>query len=377
VNANSGSTRSIGRFLGGWRLLVLAVSVTTVMGLLSFAYHYLDVFARARSEPYHEKLIEELTSNYGIILIFPIIAAISRRLRGVPWPAALAAHAGAAAVLSFLATSWRWGSRVTVFRLFGLGEYDYGIMSFRYLMELPNDVVWYAIFAGLVLLVDHYRRAQQRELQLARVEAELSRVRLEALEARLHPHFLFNALHTISSVMYEDVRKADTMLARLSDLLRRTLRIEANEVALSEELDLASLWTDVMRARFGDRLEVEVEASPEARRGMVPPLVLQPLLENALKHGDPGPGRRARVAVRAFRTHTNGHEGELVLEVRDNGPGLSIPAETALVRGIGLSTTQRRLEAMYAGTSRLGLQNLEGGGLAVTVAIPFHTRGDD
>jgi LytS/YehU family sensor histidine kinase len=244
-------------------------------------------------------------------------------------------------------------------------------------MELPNDVVWYAIFAGLVLLVDHYRRAQQRELQLARVEAELSRVRLEALEARLHPHFLFNALHTISSVMYEDVRKADTMLASLSDLLRRTLRIEANEVSLSEELDLASLWTDVMRARFGDRLEVDVEASADARQGMVPPLVLQPLLENALKHGDPGPGRRARVAVRAFRARTNGHEGELVMEVRDNGPGLSIPAETALVRGVGLSTTQRRLEAMYAGTSRIGLHNLEGGGLAVTVTIPFHTRGDD
>ena len=376
MNARQRSARDLDRFLGGWRLWVLAVSVTTVMGLLSFAYHYLDVFVRARSEPYHQTLIEELTSAYGIILIFPIIAWSARRLRTKRWPAALAAHIGLAALLSFLATSWRWGTRAGAYRLLGLGEYDYGIMSLRYLMELPNDLVWFTIFAALVLLVDHYRRSQQHALQLARMQAELSRVQLEALEARLHPHFLFNALNTVSSVMYEDVARADTMLVRLSDLLRRTLRIEAGEVTLREELDLTALWTDVMRARFGDRLEVVVEALPDAELALVPPLVLQPLLENALKHGDPGPARVARVSVRASRASANGRGEMLILEVRDNGPGLSIPVEEALSRGVGLSTTRRRLEAMYDGGARIELNNPEDGGLWVTMAIPFRVGAD-
>jgi len=346
------------------------------MGLLSFAYHYLDVFVRARSEPYHEKLIEELTSAYGIILIFPIIAWSARHLRAMRWPVALAAHAGLAVLLSFLATSWRWGTRAGAYRLFDLGEYDYGIMSLRYLMELPNDVVWYTIFAALVLLVDHYRRSQQHELQLARVQAELSRVQLEALEARLQPHFLFNALNTVSSVMYEDAARADTMLTRLSDLLRRTLRIEAREVTLREELDLTALWIDVMRARFGDRLEVVVETPPETEPALVPPLLLQPLLENAVKHGDPGPGRVARVAVRASRTRANGQGAMLVLEVRDNGPGLSIPAGDALARGVGLSTTRRRLAAIYDRDAGIELRNPDDGGLQVTLAIPFRVQAD-
>jgi LytS/YehU family sensor histidine kinase len=147
-------------------------------------------------------------------------------------------------------------------------------------------------------------------------------------------------------------------------------------VTLREELDLTALWTDVMRARFGDRLDVVVEASPEVDLALVPPLVLQPLLENALKHGNPGPGRVAHVGVRASRVPANGRGERLILEVRDNGPGLSILPAEALASGFGLSTTRRRLEAMYDRDARIELHNPEGGGLQVTLAIPFRVDAD-
>jgi len=337
----------------------------TAGGLLSFSYRYLDVLTRARREPFHTKLVEELTGWWGVGLFILIPAVwLTRRLGGRSWPSVLAGHGLGLLAASAAHTSWNWGTRELAFRILRLGDYDYGILWLRYLMELPNDVILYAMCVGMIRLFDHYRDGQARTLRLARLEGELAGLRLRMLEAQLQPHFLFNALHTISSVMYEDVRAADRMLAGLSELLRRTLsRTDGHEVPLAEELAMLDLYLDIMRARFSDRLRVEVLVEPQAREGVVPALLLQPLVENALRHGDPGPDRPALVSVRARRK-----ADRLELEVCDNGPGIRAGDGGG---GLGLRITRSRLAELYPGEHLFHAGNGDGGGYRVALEIPF------
>jgi LytS/YehU family sensor histidine kinase len=272
----------------------------------------------------------------------------------------VAVHAAVLPVFSALHTSWNWATRSALFPLLGLGRYDYGRMPLRYAMELPIDVVLYAFVMGLLYLFERFREAREREVQLGQA-------RLEALEGRLRPHFLFNALNTVSAVMYEDVAAADTMLARLAELLRRTLRQPAGaSVPLAEELETLELYLEIMRARFADRLQVLVQVDDVARGARVPPLVLQPLVENAIIHGDPGPGAAARIGVRARRD-----DGRLLLEVEDNGPGLAGLPGDALGRGVGLDTTARRLAQLYGARAGVALENLPAGGVRAVITLPF------
>ena len=222
------------------RFGVVWVGAFAALGLLMFAHFYLDVLARGRTEPAGVKLIEELTSSLGAAVCLLPAVWLARRSRSAGWAPVgiVAAHIAMLPAFSALHTTWNWASRSLVFPLAGLGRYDYGRMPVRYAMELPTDVVLYAFVMGLLYLFDHYRRGRARELRLARLEAELGEARLEALESRLHPHFLFNALNTVSAVMYEDVAAADTMLSRLGDLLRRTLRRPGGTaVPLAEEIE--------------------------------------------------------------------------------------------------------------------------------------------
>ncbi|MFL5518723.1 MAG: sensor histidine kinase [Gemmatimonadales bacterium] len=351
------------------RFGVLWVGAFAALGLLTFAHYYLDVLTRGHSEPAGVKLIEELTGSIGAAVCLLPAVWIARRSRAAGWPRfrVVAAHAAMLPVFSVLHTSWNWGTRSLLFPLAGLGRYDYGRMPLRYAMELPIDVVLYAIALGVVSLFDHYRERRDRELRLARLEAELGSVRLEALENRLHPHFLFNALNTVSSVMYEDVAAADAMLSRLGDLLRRTLRRPGgNDVPLADELETLDLYLSIMRVRFADRLQVEVRVDEDALGARVPPLVLQPLVENAIIHGDPGPGVPARIAVRARREN-----GRLLLEVEDNGPGVAGAPDEVVRQGIGLGTTARRLAELYGARAGLTLENRPGGGVRAVITLPY------
>ncbi|HVZ76977.1 MAG TPA: histidine kinase [Gemmatimonadaceae bacterium] len=349
----------------GWRGWAAGFAFWTAFGALQFMYRYTDVLARGGTQPIHEKLIEELTGAWGAGLLAPLVFQLARRLRERPplW----VLHLPAVVAYSALHTSWNWATRTAAFRALGYGAYDYGIMHLRYVMEFPIDIIGYGFFTVFVLLFDHYRAALEREVRVAELESEISQVRLEALEAQLQPHFLFNALNTISSVMYESVEQADRMLVRLSDLLRRTLDSRAGgEVTLAEELETLEIYLDIMRARFGDRLDITVEREPEVAQARVPHLVLQPLVENALKHGDPGPGVRAHVHVRAGR-----QDGHLVLTVCDNGPGLSVDEASVFARGVGLANTRRRLERLYGASGDLALGRAPTGGLRVTLRVPY------
>ncbi|MGA3188108.1 MAG: histidine kinase [Bryobacteraceae bacterium] len=252
---------------------------STAIALLEFTYRYLDIITRQHHEPWLVTFIEQGTGCYGSVVMILLAWWAVRRypLDSDSWARNLPKHIALVLAGSAVHTTLNWGSRLLLFPLAGLGHYDYGTMPTRYFMELPVDVISYAIWAGLTTL--YYRQIRSVQLEKTLAQAQLQNLRLQ-----LNPHFLFNTLNTISSVMYEDVRAADRMIARLSDLLRSTLEQgDAQEVTLEREIEFLRLYVETMKARFEERLEVDVEASIEARGAMVPPLVLQPVSRRAAR----------------------------------------------------------------------------------------------
>jgi two-component sensor histidine kinase len=333
----------------------------TLIGLLFFFYKYLDFPARGIHIPFTTPLIEELTGAWTVALMFPLLVHFARQfpIGRNGWPVAAVRHVGAMLLFSAAHTSLMWLTRSFAFPLLGLGRYNYGIMPWRFAMEFFHDVIVYWTIVAVVLLWDHRVRASQ-------LEARLANARLDNLRLQLQPHFLFNALNTISSVMYEDPRRADAMISQLSELLRSTLQdSDAQEVPLEHEVRTLELYLDIMRRRFEENLKVEIRVAPELQKALVPQLLLQPLVENSIRHGIDPASNAVSVTVTAER------EGEDIrLEVRDSGRGMPEPP---VRRGKGLTNTAERLHQLYGPRHRLELRNCEGGGLLVTVAVPYHT----
>ena len=233
------------------------------------------------------------------------------------------------------------------------------------------EMITYWAIVGLSHALIYYRESRGRAWRAAQLEKKLAEAQLTTLQQQLHPHFLFNTLHAISALMHRDVEAADRTLMRLSDLLRITLEnLGRLEVPLRTELDFLSNYLNIEQTRFADRLTVNFDVQPEALDTRVPSLLLQPLVENAIKHGvakKAGPGHIDIVARR---------DGDkLRIEVRDNGVGLSEDALTALQKGIGISTTRARLQHLFGADFRFEFHRLHEG-LAVVVAVPWRT-GDD
>jgi two-component sensor histidine kinase len=224
---------------------------------------------------------------------------------------------------------------------------------------------WTIVGAGTALRYMH--EARMRELNAAQLETRLVEARLHTLQRQMQPHFLFNTLNTISALMHRDVDAADAMIARLSDLLRMSLqRVGVQEVPLKDELDFLSKYLEIEQTRFRDRLTVVFDVQSDTLDALVPNLLLQPLVENAIKHGigpRPTPGQ---ITVRARR---NG--ALLELDVQDNGVGLSAARLTDFNRGVGLSNTRSRLDHLYGSLHRFEFRQPAEGGLLVCIAIPL------
>jgi len=229
----------------------------------------------------------------------------------------------------------------------------------------------YGIY-GLLLLLNqvfrYYRRFREGELRASRLQTQLTQAQLAALKMQLQPHFLFNTLHSISALLHRDPDAADRMIARLGDFLRLTLENSgAQQVSLQKELEFLTCYLEIERVRFQDRLTTSVEVDAAALDAPVPNLILQPIVENALRHGiaqTRGPGR---VEISAKR-----EQGSLRIRVWDNGPGLVAitKPDDGLKEGLGLSNTRARLEQLYGAAHRFELENAPGGGLMVTLEIP-------
>lgn len=236
--------------------------------------------------------------------------------------------------------------------------------------QLLNDLDWclmvYASIVGVSHAVAYYHESQQRKVNQAALETHLVEARLKTLQAELHPHFLFNTLHAISTLVHRDPESADRMISRLSDLLRITFdRSGEARVSLKDEIDFLQKYLEIEQTRFQDRLTVRVEIDPEALDGEVPRLILQPLVENAIKHGVGKRTAGGQVQI------TAGREGDrLWMQVRDNGGGIEGGTLRALNKGVGLSNTRARLDCLYRGSHQLVFTD-QRGGLSVRVEIPY------
>jgi two-component system, LytTR family, sensor kinase len=225
----------------------------------------------------------------------------------------------------------------------------------------PNFIIYALIVCGHYAY-DYYQRYREREVRAAELEGQLAQAELQNLKRQLHPHFLFNTLHTISVLMMRDTNLANRMLIRLSDLLRLTLDGAATQkVSLKQELDFLRGYLEIEQTRFQDRLTVTFDVPPATLDLQVPSLLIQPLVENAIRHGiatRPGAGA---IEIRAAMDGKN-----LRLEVVDDGPGL----DPEFKKGIGLTNTEARLRQLYGVAHKFELTNLARGGVLVSVTIP-------
>lgn len=240
------------------------------------------------------------------------------------------------------------------------------------LIDNAHDAFW---FYGTIVAVNelrHYqRKCRERETRAAILEFQLSRAQLTALKMQLDPHFLFNTLHSVSSLMHEDADAADRTVSRLGDLLRMSLENgDDQEVTLRREMEFLDGYLDIQKTRLRDRLTVRLHLDPRTLDALVPNMILQPLVENAVKYGIAARNTPGNLDIRAE------DRGEVLhLEITDDGPGFSQQSLDAPTKGIGLANTRARLQQLYGNVHQFSLNTPPGGGLQVRLDIPFRQQG--
>lgn len=235
-----------------------------------------------------------------------------------------------------------------------------------YLTNLDWLLMTYTTVVGFTYALGYHREVQARAVREAQLQTSLMAARLKTLEAELHPHFLFNTLHAISTLVHTKPDAADRMISRLSDLLRLTFdRSGAARVPLQAELEFLQKYLEIEQTRFQDRLTVSYDIDPMTLDAEVPRLILQPIVENAIKHGV-----SPRSAPGLIQITSLVEDQSLYLEVRDNGVGLSGSARTQFHQGVGLANTRDRLECLYGDAHKLEFFDGDGG-LRVCIALPL------
>jgi hypothetical protein len=299
--------------------------------------------------------IERSLAEYWVwTLATPGIVLFTRRfpLQGPRWPFHAALHVlyGAALAMTKMLVDREILAMLTGFRTYLLAS----TVAFNF-----------ATYLGIVAAaygVQFYRRSRERD----QLEARLAETRLQLLGMQLQPHFLFNTLNTIAELVHEDPDTADRMIAHLSDLLRRSLELGTRQqVPLTAEVDLVSRYLDIQRARFGERLQVTIDVDPGASHALVPPLLLQPIVENAIRHGLGARLDAGRIAIVARVA-----DRRLVISVTDDGDG----AAASGMERVGLGNTRARLEALYGAQTTLELSPANGAGTRATIVLPFRTQ---
>jgi two-component system, LytTR family, sensor kinase len=247
-----------------------------------------------------------------------------------------------------------------------LGEQPMGLTR-AFAGGFISEIVAFGATAAAIHAIEFYRRYKEREALSQQLQARLTDAQLRALRAQLNPHFLFNTLNAVTTLLHRDPHRADAMLTRLGELLRLTLRADPDhEIPLVEEIELLDRYLDIMRMRFSDRVTVTCSVAPDVERAMVPSFILQPLVENAFEHGVAQSSGASRVEVEASRDAAC-----VVLRVRDDGPGPGTGGTTTAGKGVGISNTRRRLHEMYGAAGSLALSASLTGGTLVEVRLPL------
>jgi len=255
-----------------------------------------------------------------------------------------------------------WNSQTHVFQI------QWRIFGSLLLANIVEDITFAYVPTLLVAqILLSYRKLRDHELHSAKLETQLTRTRLQVLKSHLQPHFLFNTMHSISALMLTDTKAADRMMTRLSDLLRMSLENNGTQmVSLSRELEFVNTYLEIEKMRLGERLRVHFDVASETLDAGVPSLVLQPIVENAIKHGISGLTSGGHLWISAS------HEGaDLCLIVRDNGRGLSNGSGKPQKVGLGLGATRERLQTLYGQHQSLEMHNAPTGGAEICVRIPF------
>jgi signal transduction histidine kinase len=351
---------------------VLVVAVWTTLGLLECVKTYYWLGTQGFPRIWWWVLLANLPWWYVWAALTPGIFWLAARwpLSGPRWPLAVVRHGAAACVtaalhvvVAGLVTHWATQGR-------GVPTASRQITNF-FVNYFIVDLVIYGAIVGAYLAFDYARRWRESTLAAARLEAHATRLqlgladaRLQALRMELNPHFLFNTLNAISGLVRKDQRDAAVqMLARLGDLLRATLdRKLPQEITVDDELALLQRYLDIEQARFGDRLTVHIDADALVRQAIVPTLICQPLVENAVRHGVSRRSGPVAITVRARRDGAT-----LVLEIRDTGRGLAPTTH----EGIGLTNTRERLRELYGDASTFHLTDAGGSGAVATVRVPY------
>ncbi len=318
----------------------------------------------------------QLASGYVWFAISPIIFWLGRTFSfdDGKWKTSLPIHVVASIVIAIVQLGidayvlpklgymqrYQDASYFEIFKIFLLVNVHFGVA-----------IYWGVL--GFQQALKYYRKYRERELRTSQLEARLATSRLQVLKMQLHPHFLFNTLNAISELIYKDAESAERMISDLSDLLRMSFEnLEVQEIPLKQELEFLEKYLEIEQMRFHDRLKIEMSISPETLDASVPNMILQPLVENAIKHGIGPRSEGGRINIAAVRR--NGH---LELTVSDNGLGVPFGDVENLSEGVGISNTRRRLRHLYGEGHSFSLNNAVNSGLVVDLTIPFKELRDD
>ena len=352
--------------VGVGRLFLWGFAFWTAFALVFAIQHALLGAHLGRHAPFHQVIISELASWWPLAFLTPPLVALVLRFRtpGGSIPRALVLHTLGAVLFTVVAGACMGLSESLVPWVHQpgglLAAAKWGIVGY-----LGPDLLLYVMIVSAAEASAYAWESRQRAVAVATYERQLAEARLHVLSAQLQPHFLFNALHAISALVWQDPARADRLLARLSEMLRLTLRSGTRvETTLAEEVTLLQRYAEIQEARYGDRLRVSFDVDAGVREALVPRLILQPLVENAIRHGVTRRITPGQVDVRAWEG-----EGRLHLTVRDDGVGLR--SDVPIREGVGLSITRARLHQLYGREQRFALTPRPEGGAVCTLSIPL------
>ena len=359
---------------------LLIFAAWTAAGLLSASLEYFTAIVINRPYPYATAAWWNLAALYLFAASFPVVAYLARRLPfdRQRWLSRGATYVGWIFVLSvlhllaFLLIYWLIGGP----RLPRNAPIADALAYFKLLFvgNLRTNLIIYALLLFGVMAVNYYRRYLAGEQRAAQLQAQLAQAQLQALKMQLHPHFLFNTLNAISELVHKEPETAERMVIQLSDMLRVSLdSIGVQEIPLQQELDFLRRYLDIEETRFRDRLKIRVDVEPAALGAYVPNMILQPLVENAIRHGISPLSRGGSIDIRARRNGST-----LNLQICDDGRGLSANGENgSRGNGVGLANTRARLTQLYGPDGfDLDIESVPDAGVAVSVTIPLREQLD-
>ena len=355
------------RHLPRWALILV---VWTTFGLLNAAQETITSTLRGAPTPWSTALLQWMPVAYAWALFTPVILWLGRRFpfERTTWVRSAAVHAVICSVFVFVLLLGYTFYTATLLSPAPASRpsFDRAVQRFVVWLLWDGLLYWGVLSVGYV--VEHQRRLRERELETSRLETQLVQAELQALKMQLQPHFLFNVLHTIGSLVRTGDRdNAVRVVAGLGDLLRRVLDgARQQEVPLKQELEFISAYVAIEQIRFRDRLAVAIAADGEVLEAAVPHLILQPLVENAIRHGIAPHTAAGRLEVRARRLGST-----LELIVRDDGPGAGEHTGGDARPGMGLANTRQRLTRLYGRDGELHVGRAAGGGLEARITLPF------